>query len=115
MALDKPDTVDAVGIERESGLAVLTIADEQDWSDESGHLLALQKKLNGYFEFIESGQVYEAYPAAVGKPLAIDVVGRFPLPEVATAFLERASEVAADLDVLIRWCHHPDPAPTTSA
>jgi hypothetical protein len=56
MTLDTPDTVDAMGIEIGSGLAVLTIADELDWRDERAHLLALQTKLNAYFAFIESGQ-----------------------------------------------------------
>jgi hypothetical protein len=53
MAIDKPDQVDAVGIEKNSDFAVLTILDALDWQDEREHLLALQLKLNAYFGFIE--------------------------------------------------------------
>ena len=44
MPLEKPDIVDAVGIEKGSEFVALTIADSWDWQDERRHLLALQEK-----------------------------------------------------------------------
>jgi len=102
MTLEDPSAVDAAGIENETGFAILTIADSWDWSDVHAHLSAVQKKLNAYFEFIESGQIFESYPAAKGRKVVIDVVGRFPLPAAAKEFFDRASKVAAELDVAIR-------------
>src|SRR5260370_28362758 len=107
MALDKLDSVDTVGIEKDTGFAVLTIADSWDWADEPKHLLALQAKLNAYFGFIESGQILEDYPDAAGRPLVIDVEGRFPLPKVGVDFLKRASESGANMGVTVRSRHYP--------
>ena len=102
MSLDKPNLIDAAGIENETGFAVLTIADSWDWADERNHLLALQTKLNAYFAFIETGQLLEHYPEARGRQVLIDVVVRFPVPAVAREFLKKASATSAELGVLIR-------------
>jgi hypothetical protein len=37
------------------------------WSDEWQHLLALQAKLNAYFDFVQSGQIFEVRPEALRK------------------------------------------------
>lgn len=102
MALDKSDTVDAVGIETSTGCVVLTIADSWDWSDEKAHLLALQAKLNCYFDFIEDGQLNKSYPDAIGRRQVIDLITRYPLPAIGTAFIEKARASVADLQIEIR-------------
>lgn len=102
MSLEQVNTVDAVGIENDTQHAVLTIADSWDWTDEQAHLSALQAKLNAYFGFIESGQVWESYPAAKGRKLRIDVVFRFAPTAGAIEFLAKASDVASELDVSVR-------------
>ena len=101
MPLEQTDKIDALGLESETGCAVLTIADSWHWDDEREHLSALQEKLNAYFEFIESGQVWESYPAATGRQLRINVVFRFRPPAVATEFLAKAAAVASELNVLV--------------
>jgi hypothetical protein len=107
MAVDKVDEVDAVGIETGSDFAVLAILDSWDWKDERKHLLTLQAKLNVYFGFIESGQIWESYPEAAGRQLVIDVVGKYPLPKIGIELLHRASETCSVLDVKIRYRHQP--------
>ena len=102
MSLEKSTTVDAVGIENGTGWTVLTIADAWDWAHEHDHLHALQDKLNTYFEFVETGQVWDLYPASRGRQLVIDVVSRFPPPESATEFFRKAASVAAELNILLR-------------
>ena len=103
MAIDKTDKIDAVGIEKNSDFAVLTILDAWDWGDEGNHLSALQSKLNAYFGFIESGQIWESYPEAAGRQLVIDVVGKFPIPKIGIELLHRASDACSALDVKIRY------------
>jgi hypothetical protein len=102
MSLEDPHTVDAVGVEKSTGHIVLTIADSWDWLDERGHLLALQAKLNTYFEFIETGQVWESFEHHQGKSLVIDVILRFKPPASALELLQRAGEVASQLAVQVR-------------
>jgi hypothetical protein len=101
MSLDNLEVVDVVGTERDGGTIVLTILDSSDWDDEERHLLALQAKLNAYFGFVESGQIYEAYPSAAGRTLRIDVISRYPVPDIALAFLEKAATVASQLNITI--------------
>ena len=52
MTVLQKSTVDWLGIEKGTGNVVLTVVDDLDWSDENGHLLALQEKLNTYLAFI---------------------------------------------------------------
>ena len=80
---------------------MLTVFDAWDWDDQERHLLALQAKLNAYLGFVESGQIYENYPAAAGKALRIDIVTRYPVPEAALSFLEQAATVASRLNITI--------------
>ena len=114
MAIEKTDVVDAVGIEIESGDVVLTIADSRDWSELESHLLALQQKLNAYFEFIESGQIRSSFPEAQGKRLRIDVVFRFEPPAVVLEFLGKAADVASELETRISHRVIPDSETTSS-
>ena len=97
MSLEKPDTVDAIGIEKDTGAAILTIMDSWDWIDEKRHLLALQEKLNAYFNFIGSGEIFESYPKATGRKIIIDVAGKFSVLKIGLSFLEKANEASADL------------------
>ena len=106
-SLEKPNVVDAIGTEKTTGDIILTITDSWDWEDEQQHLLALQAKLNSYFNFIESGQIFDEYPNAKGRKLVIDVVTRFPLPEIGVQFLEKANAACADLDVKVRNTYFP--------
>jgi hypothetical protein len=106
MSLDNVEVVDATGTERDSGTVVLTIFDAWDWDDQRRHLLALQAKLNAYFGFVESGQIYEADPAAAGRALRIDVVSRYPMPDAALTLLEKAATVASQLGVTITHRTH---------
>jgi len=91
MSLDHPKVIDAAGIDEVSGAAMLTIADSWNWSEETKHLLALQEKLNSYFAFIETGEIYDSYPKANGRKLVIEIIGKYPLPPKAQAFFRKGS------------------------
>jgi hypothetical protein len=101
MSLDNIEMVDAVGTENGTNTVVLSIMDSWDWEDQQKHLAALQDKLNAYFGFVESGQIYEAYPEATGKSLRIDIISRYPMPEAGHGVLAKASDVASKLNMSI--------------
>jgi hypothetical protein len=78
MGLGNINVVDAIGLEKNSECAILSLFDSWGWDDEEpAHLLAIQDKFNAYLEFIESGQIFEDYPPARNKDLVIDVIFRF--------------------------------------
>ena len=102
MSVLDENVVDAVGIETSSGKVILTIADHLDWHDEGEHLLALQKKINAYLAFIESGELNETYPQSIGREPVIDVVGQYSIPQSGRDFLARAQQIVAGAGIELR-------------
>jgi hypothetical protein len=102
VGIDNPAVVDAVSTEKDGSRVHLTIFDAEDWSDERSHLFALQAKLNSYFDFVQSGQLFEEYPAAQRTPVTIDVIFRVP-PEKAKGLLTRADEVSRQLGLEVAY------------
>jgi hypothetical protein len=97
MGLENPNVIDVAGMERDGSAIVLTIADAWDWSDEPSHLVALQRKLDAYLAFIETGQVFEVYPEAEGRLVVIDVVASVPAAAAGLELLHLAHVVAKEL------------------
>lgn len=102
VAIDVADVVDAIGLEHETGDVILSIIDATDWSDVHDHLTALQAKLNGYFAFVETDQLADAYPDSVGREVVIDVITKHPMHAQGEALLAQAAEVARALGVRVR-------------
>ena len=97
MSLDNPAVVDFLGTLPDRSAVVLTLVDDWDWTDEMRHLRGLQRKLDAYFAFIESGELFVAYPDAVGIGVVVELISRLPIPKPGLALLEVASKVAAGL------------------
>jgi hypothetical protein len=70
-----------VGIDPDSGDAMLVISDDLDWSDPVAHINALQAKIGAYLGFIQTGQ-FEAARARVRRPqAAIAIIQQFEPPD----------------------------------
>jgi len=105
MAVDNSDLIDSCGIDKDSGDAVLNIADHLPWSDE-GHLIALQAKINRYLDFIESGQLIGDYPAARGRPVRIAIWCKYPPDERGREFIGKAETLLSSVNCRLT-CHVP--------
>lgn len=91
MSIDQTKTIDFATIDKASGDLWLTITDHLPWEENEGnHLILLQKKLNAYLRFIESGEVFRKVPDAKGRRIVINLVGKFPLSQNANSFFEQA-------------------------
>lgn len=91
MSVDQETKIDFATIDKASGDLWLTISDHLPWDENEGnHLLLLQNKLNAYLRFIESGEVFKKLPAAQGRRIVINLVGKFPLSQKAESFLGKA-------------------------
>lgn len=99
MALDSPNTVDAVGIDPESGHAVLVIQDQMDWSDPAAHFRALQKKISNYVAFIQNGQLEATAIHAAGRPPRIGIVMVFEPPPPAVDILAGIGDELASVGI----------------
>lgn len=56
-------------------------------------MLTIQEKLNSYLAFIESGEIYDTYPNAKGKVIAIKVMCMYPPDDEGRVFFEKCREV----------------------
>jgi hypothetical protein len=93
MTVTDKDKVDVISTDRGSGDIRLTIADHLDWEDVGEHLLQLQDKLNAYLAFIESGEINDSYPNAIGAKLRIEVVAMHEVPDEAQPAIARFKEL----------------------
>ena len=92
MSIDDENKVDFISIHNESNTAVLTISDHLEWG-ENEHLYKLQKKINAYLRFIESGEIYEEYPKAKDKKTKIRVVMKYEPDKGGKEFLLTCTDV----------------------
>jgi hypothetical protein len=80
-----------------------------DWTDEAGHLAALQEKINGYLRFIEGGELARKYPKSAGRRVRIDVVLEFVPTPTGVDFLESARRIVEGAGFGLRFARltHP--------
>ncbi len=93
MAVDDHKTIDLASVIGDSGTVLLVVSDHLDWSDTLDHQEKLQSKLNAYLAFVESGEIFDRFPDAVGKPVEMRVVLLCPPDLEGEQFLARAKEV----------------------
>ncbi len=91
MSIAQTNIVDFISIDKD-GHVVLTISDHLEWDSENKHLVLLQKKLNAYLRFIESGELLKEYPAALERNVVLSLVARCQPSKDAALFLERTKE-----------------------
>lgn len=109
MRLEQTNTVDFLGVERDTGVVMATLVDDCDWSNEMRHLQLLQSKINRYLDFIESGEVYQELlrttgcEAAVGSPVTINILAKFPLRGEGERFLDHIEGVAKEAGVNVSF------------
>jgi hypothetical protein len=96
MSIEQPKTIDAIGVDNETGITKLAIIDDLDWEDEGKHLTILQDKINLYLGFIESGDIYESYPDSKGRNLEIKIYSKYDIPEIGIKFINKAYEVITE-------------------
>lgn len=100
--LDK-NTIDSIGIRASDGAVNLVISDHLAWGDECGtHLLVLQDKLNSYIGFIESGEIYSAFPTATGKKLIINIYFKYPPPAEGLKFISQVESILNDIGIELK-------------
>lgn len=103
MSVDQVGVVDVISTDQQTGQIVLTVSDHLDWSDSTEHQNMLQKKLNAYLAFVESGEILVRYPQAKDRPVAFKVVFKFRPDQEAEGFLARAKEVVESAGFQFRY------------
>lgn len=91
MAITNTKEIDSIGIEKKTGKVDLILKDDLDWSNKEEHFLLLEGKLNVYIHFIESGQIFTAYPLSKNKSIKITIYSKYQYPEIALDFIKHVS------------------------
>lgn len=106
MAIDNIKIIDGMGINKEQDAIMLLLCDHLPWEGEKApkvvdHLLLLQKKLNMYISFLESGQYKEKYPTLEPKMAVIDIRFQYEIPESCQKFLQTVQDEVGELGIKI--------------
>jgi hypothetical protein len=93
------DTVDALGIDPDSGDALLIISDDLDWLDPVAHINALQAKIGAYLGFIQTGQFEAALPESAGRKRRIAIIQQYEPPIQIVPILDQLGDQLEAFDV----------------
>ncbi len=107
MAIDNPNCVDGIGIDREQNDVLrLLITDHFAWQgedtlDEYDHLMMLQDKINAYISYLESGQYKQTYPDREFSMAILEIHFMYEISDNCTAFLNAVQSQIEELGILI--------------
>ena len=102
MSVDQTQVIDVVSKDKD-GTIVLSISDHLDWENTKQHLLILQEKINTYLNFVDSGEIYEKYPEAKGRPIEIEVRFHYGPSMEARAFLAKVKPIVEESGYIFRF------------
>jgi hypothetical protein len=71
---------------------VLAMYETRPWTGDEAHILQLQEKLNAYASFILDGEMAEAFPQFVGKPVEVQLRTRHQPDPLTLGFLNQAKD-----------------------
>jgi len=106
MSILSAETLDAVGIEKESGVLVLTITDSLDWESPKKHLVAIQNKINRYLGYIESHEYEQHFPQAILGRMRIDLYFKHTPPPSVLTLLSNVPQVTQEYGCAFTWHVH---------
>lgn len=94
MTVERLNLIDSIVIDQAFGICTLNIIDPLSWDVD--HLEDVQSKINNSLQFIESGEIYIAYPDSRGLDFAIHVQFIYEPDVQAKQFLAEAQSVLED-------------------
>jgi hypothetical protein len=110
MSVEQSEIIDIVNVDPRTGHVVLTVSDHLDWSHSTEHFALLQKKLNKYLAFVESGELLRNYPKAKDRPVAFNITFKFKPNEEARTFLLRTKGIIESAGFTLRHEVFADPS-----
>jgi hypothetical protein len=101
--IEHPHVIDVIAHDPASDAVTLIMRESRPWSGGDEQLFQLQEKLNAYLSFALDGEMAEAYPAFIEKPLKLRIDCVAPPDERTVGFLGMVREQIAlreiDLEV----------------
>jgi len=108
-AIEDTGKVDLISLNKEKTEVTLSLIQQLPWDQRS--LGLLKSKMNGYVEFIDSGQLSRSVPEARGKSVVVHV-SYFEEPNAAAeAFLKTMRQTLSVKMISLTWSKLPEPKP----
>lgn len=104
MSVETSQIIDAISVNPE-GIVVLTISDHLEWAKDNEHLILLENKINAYLGVIESDDIYEIYPSAIGKKFHIEIAFKFLPNDAANNFLTTVKRILLEAGYDLHYYH----------
>jgi hypothetical protein len=103
MTIEQPDVIDFTTTDPLTGEVCLVISDHLPFDvDEGQHLWILQCKINKYLGAVESGEIYQQCPQAIGNKIVIFIAAKHPLTKNARSFIEKCRETISGFGLELR-------------
>jgi hypothetical protein len=103
MTDDRLKQIDSIIIDKDFGICTLVIVDPLPWTEDEDHLAELQDKINNSLQFIESSEIYVAYPSSHGLDFAIHLQFIYAPSADAIKFLSEAQNVLDDAGYVLSF------------
>lgn len=101
MTIEQEDVIDAIGVNNDNTGVSLSVFDHLPWNED--HFLLLERKLQTYVHFIESGGLAIKYPASAGKNVIISIYCKYRPEGLAVRVLEAARTAALERGVGLEY------------
>lgn len=99
LSIEKTNVLDGVAYDEKNLKLFLLLTDGADWHDEYNHLIALQEKINNYFDYIEGKQYLDTYPNSKVEEVEIQIKFLFKETENCKKFLEIVKKAVNELSI----------------
>lgn len=90
--LENPGVLDAFAHDTRTDRLVLAMYERRPWEGDPQQLHQLQEKLNAYLSFLLDGEMADAFPQLVGKPIDIQLRTVHEPDEQASDLIRRIRE-----------------------
>ena len=109
--VEHPEVIDLLAENPGTGRVELVMFEPRSWDGGKEQLFQLQEKLNAYVSFALDGEMAEAYPALVGRPLSLVLRCLEVPPPEAVGFLAQVREQIAfqGIELEVRYARENDP------
>jgi hypothetical protein len=87
--------IDFMGFDDKTGEVLMLMIERRPWAQAEVQLFQLQEKLNAYLSFILDGEMAEAYPDLMGKPIRIRLECATPPTNQELFFLQHVHDQLA--------------------
>lgn len=106
MAIDDPNVIDGMALNKENNALVLLLTDHLSWDGENAlsefdHLNLLQDKINAYISYLESGKYEETYSTEQIAFAIIEIHFKYTITENCEKFLNEVQNQIGQFGIKI--------------